>query len=106
MTRVVFFRRGSDVTGFRITGHCTRDENDTVGKLCCAAVSSAAYMAANTVTEIDRVAAEVSVDDAQMSLSLPKGCTDCQSVLRGFELHITELSKQYPDHLRIKTEAD
>ncbi len=106
MTRVVFFRRGNDITGFRITGHCTSDENDFDGKLCCAAVSSAAYMTANTVTEVERVKAHIEVDDAQMLLSLPDGCSGCQSVLRGFELHIKELSEQYPDNLTFKTEAE
>ena len=106
MTRVVFFRGGLQPKGFYMTGHCTSGPQDDTGRLCCAAVSSAAYMAANTITEIEHVSADISVNEGEMRFILTGQCTEgCRAVLEGFELHITELAKQYDGHLTIKTEA-
>ncbi|MFR2561614.1 MAG: ribosomal-processing cysteine protease Prp [Anaeromassilibacillus sp.] len=55
--------------GFRISGHSGSGEegNDII----CAAVSSAAYMTANTVTEIIGVEAQVAAEEGYMLVRIP-----------------------------------
>ncbi len=68
----------------------------------CAAVSSACYMAANTMTEILDVNADITVNDGYMRVAaagddLPKA----QTILRGLQLHLEQLAQQYPDKIQI-----
>ena len=99
MTRVRFSADEKGLHGFEISGHSLFAES---GKdIICAAVSSAAYMAANTVTDIIRADAKAQAEDGAMVLTLNEPNTQAETVLRGLELHLTELSKQYPQHIKI-----
>lgn len=99
MIRVRFLIGNNRLTGFEISGHAFFAEN---GKdVVCAAVSSAAYMAANTITEVICVNAEAKTDNGKMSLVLNESNEQCNAVLKGFELHMTELSKQYPQNIKV-----
>ena len=65
-----FTRPDGDLVGFRISGHsgCGEEGNDIV----CAAVSSAAYMTANTVTEILSVwKRSVAAEEGDMLVRIP-----------------------------------
>ena len=89
---------GAVLTGFRVSGHTgVRGES-----VVCAAVSSACYMAANTITEVLGVDAQITVNDGYMYVAavgddLPKA----QVVLRGLRLHLEQLEQQYPDKIKI-----
>ena len=89
---------GAVLTGFRVSGHTgVRGES-----VVCAAVSSACYMAANTITEVLGVDAQITVNDGYMRVAavgddLPK----VQIVLRGLRLHLEQLAQQYPDKIKI-----
>ena len=99
MIKVRFSVGDRQLNGFEISGHALFAES---GKdIICAAVSSAAYMAANTVTEITRADAKAQAEDGAMVLTLNEPNTQAETVLRGLELHLTELSKQYPQHIKI-----
>ena len=99
MIKVRFSVGDRQLNGFEISGHALFAES---GKdIICAAVSSAAYMAANTVTEIIRADAKAQAEDGAMVLTLNEPNTQAETVLRGLELHFTELSKQYPQHIKI-----
>lgn len=100
MTKVKFFADNKGLYGFEISGHCSENSDDEIGKTVCAAVSSAAYMAANTVTEIIGDTADAEVKDAVMRFTVknPSSCT--VKVLEGLKLHLTELSGQYSDNIR------
>lgn len=101
MTRVRFSADGKGLYGFEISGHSSKDGDDEIGKIVCAAVSSAAYMAANTVTDIIGDKAEIFVDDAVMRFYV-KNPSDCTvKVLEGLRLHLTELSEQYGSNITI-----
>ena len=90
---------GNDrLTGFDISGHAMFAESGS--DIVCAS-SSAAYMAANTVTEIIGAAAEVSVGEAEMHFLLKEDNEAAFAVLDGLRLHLTELSKQYPKNIKI-----
>lgn len=105
MTEVRFFIHGKTLTGFRVEGHATTDSSDEVGKTVCAAVSSAAYMAANTITEIIGDKAETAVNDAFMRIEVKNPSEKSVAVLQGFKLHITELAKQYSNSIKVYSEV-
>ena len=101
MTRVRFLADEKGLHGFEISGHSSEDGDDEIGKIVCAAVSSAAYMAANTVTDIIGDKAEIFLDDAVMRFYV-KNPSDCTvKVLEGLRLHLTELSEQYGSNITI-----
>ncbi len=101
MTSVKFLADGKGLYGFEISGHSSRDCDDTTGKIVCAAVSSACYMAANTITEIIGDKADITVDDALMHLSLVTRSEASVAVLKGLRLHLEELSGQYSNNIKI-----
>ncbi|MDO4847038.1 MAG: ribosomal-processing cysteine protease Prp [Clostridiaceae bacterium] len=90
--------------GFEISGHSGYAEvgNDIV----CAAVSSAAYMCANTLTEILGLKPELSETDGTMKLKLnAEESRKADAVLKGLILHLEQLSLQYPDFIKIERGA-
>ena len=101
MICVTFFTGADDaLTGFRCSGHSGAGSagNDIV----CAAVSSAVYLTANTITEVLGVNASVQVKDGLMVLNIPsESIPACDAVLRGLRLHVTELREQYPKNIEI-----
>ncbi len=103
MIKVIFHSKNGIPIGFDFRGHAGfgTSGNDIV----CASVSSAAYLVANTITEVMNVSADITVDDnGAMTLTVPEGDTQkTKDILLGLELHIRELSKQYPKHVTITT---
>ena len=91
--------------GFRITGHSTKNAGDDEGRALCAAVSSAAYMAANTITEVIGDKAVTEVSDGEMFLEVKKPSDKTVAVLGGLSLHLSELSKQYGKRLSVFSEV-
>ena len=69
--------------------------------IVCAAVSSAALMAANTITEILEVSAKAEAESGSMIFHLSETNDKTEAILRGLELHLTELSKQYPLNIKV-----
>ena len=101
MIRAVFFE-GKNGRGFEISGHA----GGSAGRdIVCAAVSSAAYMTANTVTEVLSVEADADVRDGYMKFSFNSGNSAAEAVLDGLELHLRELEKEYPKKLKVITEV-
>ncbi len=105
MTRVKFLSKDERLSGFEILGHSSNDSDDFEGKIVCAAISSAAYMAANTIIEIIGDECDTQVDDAKMFVSVNAPSEDTITVLNGLKLHLTELSKQYSKRIKITTEV-
>ena len=101
MTRVTFFSRGGSLTGFELSGHSTADASDEAGRLVCSAVSSAAFLTANTLTEVVGAKAEIRQEESFLSLSLADRIPESQVTLRGFRLHMTELAGQYPNNIQL-----
>ena len=101
MTEIKFYADKSRLYGFLVSGHSSTDCDDEVGKIVCAAVSSAAYMAANTIIEIigDEVDAEVS--EAKMLIKVKNPSDKAVAVLEGLRLHLSELSNQYGNNIRL-----
>ena len=99
MIRVRFHTANDALIGFTLDGHAGAGEHGQ--DIVCAAVSSAAYMTANTVTEIVGAAADITVDDGLMELTVTDRIEDCQNILSGFQLHIQALAEQYPTRIQL-----
>ena len=83
MISIEFYSGINGLCGFEATGHSM--SADSGEDIICAFVSSACLMAANTVTEIIGLDCDAQSDD----------------VLKGLRLHLTELSKQYPENIKV-----
>ena len=98
MIRVRFQTADGQLIGFSLSGHAGAGEYGQ--DIVCAAVSSAAYMTANTITEIVGAAADIAVDDGRMDLTVTSRIKECQNILSGFRLHIQALSEEYPTRIQ------
>lgn len=99
MIRVTFFYSGDELSGFLLDGHAGQGPEGT--DIVCAAVSSAAYMAANTITEIMGVPADAKAEDGWIQLRIRSDTARCQELLKGLRLHLAELERQYPENLKV-----
>ena len=100
MINICFIKDENLIVGFEIKGHS--GYSDEGSDIVCASVSSAAYMTANTITEILGLSADISVDEGYMMMKLTsQNALKAQDILRGFELHVTELSKQYQINITV-----
>ncbi len=89
-----------ELLGFQITGHSGQDESGS--DILCAAVSSAAYLTANAITDVVQVDAQVSVSEGEMSLQTEeKSVFLCRSLLQGLKLHLLGLEEQYPENITV-----
>ena len=101
MIKVEFF--GTEpVYGFHITGHS--DINPEGPEILCAAVSSAAYMTANTVTDVLHLDPELQVSDGDMLLKVKteQEAEQCRVLFDGLQLHLREIAKDYPKYLKVR----
>ena len=89
MIQVIFTVKDNDICGFEISGHSDYAEEGS--DIVCAAVSSAALMTANTITEVQSLQADITENDGFLSLNLSQ-------VL----LHLNALSKAYSEFINVK----
>lgn len=101
MIRAEFSIRGADAS-FTVSGHSGSAESGR--DIVCAAVSSAAFMAANTITEILGVDATAEADDGYMNVSFVNS-EAAADIVRGLRLHLEQLSRQYPQFVKVTTEV-
>ena len=87
---------------FTVKGHAGFAEKGE--DIVCAAVSSAAYMAANTITEILGVQAKAKAKEGYMEFAF-SGSDEAADIVRGLRLHFSELAEQYPGTIQISTEV-
>lgn len=99
MIKVDFFGT-SPVMGFHISGHS--DYAAEGSDIVCAAVSSAAYMTANTITDVIKATPKLRVSDGDMYLKLDiSDAHKSSSILQGFVLHMLSLSEQYKQYITV-----
>lgn len=91
-----------DSASFTIKGHSGFGEEGE--DIVCAAVSSAAYMTVNTITEILKEEGSSKVKDGYLQFKV-SGNSAARDIIKGLELHLTELSKDYPDYVKVTTEV-
>ena len=100
MTKVRLFSNG-----FSVKGHCSADMNDELGKLVCASISSAVYMAVNTITDVVGDKTDITEKDGEMTIKLVSVSSGSETVLEGFKIHILQLEKQYPNCIKVNSEV-
>ena len=99
MIRVRFLIGNNRLHGFEISGHS--GFAPTGQDIVCASVTSAALMAANTVTDVICSKADATAQDGFIALRVHETNEKTEAVLRGLKLHLTELSKQYPHNIKV-----
>lgn len=101
MTEVTFNFSDNLICGFLISGHSGYGEEGY--DIVCSAISSAAYMTANTITEIQHLNdVQVTESDGFISMNLSKDDAEkAQTILHGLKLHLTALSEQYPNYIKV-----
>lgn len=100
MISVRFIKNRNILEGFEMKGHSGYAQQGS--DIVCSAVSSAAYMTVNTVTDVIGVDAQISVKDGFMKMKLTsQDALKAQEILRGFELHINEFSQQYQSNIKV-----
>ncbi len=102
MIRAVFYYQSGAAVGFELRGHAGAG---AAGEdIVCAGVSSAAYMTANTLTDVLKVKTDVQVEDGNMVLTVKSSNDAAQAVLKGFFLHMQNLRDDYPDRMQIRVQ--
>ena len=95
-----FVTKDKQILGFHISGHSGMAESGS--DIICAFVSSAAYMAANTITDVIHAKAQAEDSDGDMLVSVDKNDADlCQDILAGLKLHLINTEEQYPQYLQV-----
>lgn len=96
----MLMRKGA-LCGFDVHGH---SGSATVGNdIICAAVSSAVYLVANTLTEVCGCRANITEADGKMQLVVDVADVNkAQEVLRGLHIHLKGLVAQYPEFITIQ----
>ena len=102
MIAAYFFNaKNGYLLGFSISGHA--EWGISGDDIVCSAVSSAAFMTANTITDIIGVSADVTIDKTgSMILKIsPNDSYRCREILLGFKLHMVILEDQYPENIKV-----
>ena len=86
---------------FVIKGHSGFAEEGS--DIVCAAVSSAAIMTVNTVTEILGEKGNTKVKDG--FLQFEASGKPARDLIKGLKLHLEGLSEEYPDYVTVTTEV-
>ena len=103
MIRTVFRLHENRLTGFTVKGHSGTAARGS--DIVCAAVSSAAYMTVNTLTEIVNAETEIDVKDGYLHCNVFNGNDSARVLLEGFRLHMEQLCEEYPTAIKITTEV-
>ncbi len=100
MIKASFCIRENSVS-FTVRGHSDYAEEGS--DIVCAAVSSAAIMTVNTVTEILGEKGDVKVEDG--FLQFEASGKAARDIIMGLKLHLEGLSLEYPDYVTVTTEV-
>ena len=103
MTKVVFYEKDEKLTGFLIKDHSGYEEEGY--DIVCASVSSAAYLTANTLTEIVGAKADIDLREAYFRFMLKDKLEESENHLKGLKLHLESLAGDYKDFVSCKTET-
>ncbi len=101
MTTAKFLFSDDTIVSFELSGHSGAGEEGT--DIVCSAVSSAAYMAANTIIEIMKLNPETVVRDGYLKLQMSlEDARKSKVITDGLYLHLSELQNQYPNNLKLE----
>ena len=99
MVNVTIFKEKDFYTGFEIKGHSGygSEGNDIV----CSAISSAAILTANNITEFFNIKADVTVQDGYLKLTTSFKA-EVSPHIKGLCEHLIQLEEQYKKMIKVK----
>ena len=101
MTTAKFLFSDETVISFELSGHSGAGEEGT--DIVCSAISSAVYMAANTIIEIMKLNPETVVRDGYLKVQMNlEDAHKSKVITDGLYLHLSELQSQYPNNLKLE----
>ena len=101
MTTAKFLFSDDVIVSFELSGHSDAGEEGT--DIVCSAISSAVYMAANTIIEIMKLNPETVVRDGYLKLQMSlEDARKSKVITDGLYLHLSELQNQYPNNLKLE----
>ena len=101
MTIAKFLFSDDVIISFELSGHSDAGEYGT--DIVCSAVSSAVYMAANTIIEIMKLNPETVVRDGYLKVKMTvEDARKSKVITDGLYLHLGELQNQYPNNLKLE----
>ena len=91
------------LVGFSIAGHAGWGEEGA--DIVCAAVSSAAYLTVNTVTDVLSVdPLALRAEEGDLFFRVKESDEPlCRPLFQGLKLHFAQLAEQYPAHIEISS---
>ena len=101
MTTAKFLFSDDTIVSFELSGHSGAGDFGT--DIVCSAVSSAVYMAANTIIEIMKLCPEAEVRDGYLKFTMNiDDARKSKVITDGLYLHLSELQGQYPNNLKLE----
>ena len=101
MTTAKFLFSDDVIISFELSGHSGAGEEGT--DIVCSAISSAVYMAANTIIEIMKLSPETVVRDGYLKVQMnSEDARKSKVITDGLYLHLSELQNQYPNNLKLE----
>ena len=97
MIKATFYKRGEILCGFEIDGHSGYAEAGS--DIICASVSSVAYMAVNTITDVIGDKADISISDGYFRFMTGSNRNETKVVLEGLKLHVSALADDYSEYI-------
>lgn len=98
----IYVSESGNIVGFNISGHSGFSQAGT--DIVCAAVSSAAYMTVNTLTEVLGADVDIDVNDklgVMRALVSEKDISRCSDILSGFKMHLILLEEMYSENIKV-----
>ena len=99
MIKVTFYKHTDDFTGFEFSGHSDYAEEGF--DIVCAAVSSAAYLTANLLSDSFFEHIDVTQSDGYMKLTAEKSDNSGRLIF-GLYQHLLQLEEQYTKDIIVK----
>lgn len=105
MIQAKFLSTDNKLSGFSVSGHGTVNENDWDGRLICSAVSSAVFMAVNTITDVIGAKIDYHDNGDEFSVKVLTNHEKAEVILKGLELHLNGLKEEYKNKITIISEV-
>ena len=104
MITAVFYKKGSDFSCFRVSGHAGYD--DYGYDIVCASVSSAVELAADLITDHFKIGAETEAADNVVTLKIAEISEEDQKtaskIIEGLKVHLDFLGKSFERTIKTK----
>ncbi|MCQ2463998.1 MAG: ribosomal-processing cysteine protease Prp [Oscillospiraceae bacterium] len=100
MITAVFYKKGRDYSGFRVSGHA--EYADPGEDIVCASVTSAVQLSANLITESFHINAEADAVGDTVTLKVAETCEEASRIIDGLKTHLELLSEEFENTIITK----